>query len=151
MSLSDSFDLETGIAYYRGKKATQPDRFNQDEDLANMAPLKSRLALRFTRDFEILNAAVTVTALPEWIHSENSNDVDEDAGEKELAGWDTGNIRLGLQYNFFEFNLGIENIFDEEYAVANSYEWDVVAGEGSNPPIIKEPGRSFYISMGIMF
>ena len=150
-SLSDSFNLETGIAYYRGKKDSQPDSFNQDEDLANMTPLKSRLGFRFTRDIEIGSAEVTVTALTEWIHSEDSTDVDEDAGEKVLDGWDVGNVRFGLQYKSIDINLGIENIFDEEYAVANSYEWDVVAGEGSNPSIVNEPGRSFFISMGFMF
>jgi len=48
-------------------------------------------------------------------------------------------------------NVGVENIFDRRYAVANSYEWDVVSGSGANPAIVYEPGRFFYTSISCKF
>ena len=41
-------------------------------------------------------------------------------------------------------NFGINNIFDKEYAVANSYEYDPTNPGGANVKIVNEPG-AFYI------
>jgi iron complex outermembrane receptor protein len=38
----------------------------------------------------------------------------------------------------------MDNVFDRQYTVANSYEWDVISGTGANPAIVSEPGRFLY-------
>ena len=61
------------------------------------------------------------------------------------------NFRGGWNYKMLTLNVGVENIFDRRYAVANSYEWDVVSGSGANPAIVYEPGRFFYTSISCKF
>ena len=135
--------LEAAASYQRGRKDSQPDE-NNDKDLAQIPPLKTRLALHYDNPnfFGIL----------EWIHSEDAENLDIDAGETRLSGWNVANFRAGYQYKqHMTLNVGIENIFDEHYAVANSYEWDVVSGSGASPAIVNEPGRFLYATVIFAF
>jgi iron complex outermembrane receptor protein len=136
------FSLEAAAAWQRGRKDSNPEH-NTDNDLAEVPPLKTKLALHYDTPvfFGIL----------EYIHSENADNVDTYAGEKALSGWDVVNFRAGWNYRMLTLNVGVENIFDRHYAVANSYEWDVVSGSGANPAIVYEPGRFFYTSVSFQF
>jgi len=72
VDIVSDLSLEAGAAYQRGEKDSQPDD-NDDEDLAQIPPLKTRLALHYDHsDF---------FATLEWIHSEEADDIDIDAGE----------------------------------------------------------------------
>jgi len=142
VSIRPNFFLEGDLSYQRGRKDSQPEN-NSNKNLAEIPPLKTKLA--FNYDNSKLFGAL------EWIHSEGARDVDIDAGEKRLKGWDVFNLRTGYKYKQLIFNMGIDNIFDRKYAVANSYEWDVVNGASSNPKIVNEPGRFFYISISYSF
>jgi len=142
------FSLEGAVAYQRGEKKTLPTWnnvvTNEDRNLAEIPPLKTKLALHY--DTEKLFGTF------EWVHSEAASRVDIDAGEVELPGWDVLNFRVGYQpKDFVILNFGVDNILDETYAVANSYEFDVVSGSGANPPIVNEPGRFFFGSLTIRF
>lgn len=134
--------VEGAVAYQRGRKDSQPE-MNNDKDLAQIPPLKARLALHYDRT----NLFGTV----EWVGSKDADAVDVDAGEQKLDGWNVVNIRGGYHYKPFTFNAGVDNIFDKHYAVANSYEWDVVSGSGANPAIVYEPGRFFYATLSCKF
>ncbi|QTA92533.1 TonB-dependent receptor [Desulfonema magnum] len=136
------FSVETAAAWQRGKKDSEPE-YNNDDDLAEVPPLKTKLALHY--DTQMLFGTL------EWIHSANADNIDTDAGEKALSGWDVVNFRGGWNYKMLTLNVGVENIFDRRYAVANSYEWDVVSGSGANPAIVYEPGRFFYASVSCKF
>ena len=136
------FFVEVAMAYQRGEKDSQPLN-NTDEDLAQIPPLKTKLVLSYD------NSKLFGTL--EWIHSEDASHVDIDAGEQKLKGWDVVNARLGYRYKNLTFYVGVNNIFDKKYAVANSYEWDVVAGAGAEPKIVNEPGRFFYGSISYSF
>ena len=140
--IGHDFSVEAGMAYQRGEKDSQPLN-NADKDLAQIPPLKTKLALQYDNSklFGIL----------EWIHSHDAKDVDADAGEQKLKGWDAVNTRAGCRYKDVTFNIGVNNIFDRKYAVANSYEWDVVSGAGANPKVVNEPGRFFYTSISYLF
>lgn len=144
-----NFSIEAAAAYQRGRKETQPDE-NNDKDLAQIPPLKTRLALHYD-NFNLFRKDSNLFGTLEWIHSEDAEDVDTDAGEKKLNGWDVLNFRAGYRYIKFTFNIGVDNIFDKHYAVANSYEWDVVSGAGAAPAIVNEPGRFIYGSVSYSF
>ena len=143
IDIVSDLSLEAAASYQRGRKDSQPDE-NNDKDLAQIPPLKTRLAVHYDHsDF---------FGTLEWIHSEEADDIDIDAGETRLSGWNVVNLRTGCQYKqHLTLNVGIENIFDEHYAVANSYEWDVVAGTVATPAIVYEPGRYFYASVSYLF
>lgn len=143
IDIVSDLSLEAAASYQRGRKDSQPDE-NNDKDLAQIPPLKTRLALHYDHsDF---------FGTLEWIHLEEADDIDIDAGETRLSGWNVVNLRAGYRYKqHLTLNIGIENIFDEHYAVANSYEWDVVGGSGATPAIVYEPGRYFYATVSYLF
>ena len=142
VDLIHGFSLYGGLAYQRGRKDTQPDN-NDNEELAQIAPLKSRLALNYNNDNPFGRENDDLFATVEWVHSNASNDVDTDAGEKRLAAWDVINFRMGYRFRSYTLNVGVDNIFDREYTVANSYEWDVIGGSDANPAIVNERAASF--------
>jgi iron complex outermembrane receptor protein len=150
--LSRGFSLEAGVAYQRGKKLSQPEN-NSDKNLAEIAPLKTKLALNYDN--------YGFFAVYEWVHSERSKEIDSDAGETPLKGWDVFNFRAGYQFGEkkgsqsllagLSLNFGIDNMFDKKYAVANSYEYDPTDPGGSNVKIVNEPGRFIYGSLSYKF
>ena len=148
VDLLRGFSLDGGVAYQRGRKDTQPEN-NDDQDLAQIAPLKSRLALNYNNDKPFGREDDGLFATLEWVHSNASESIDTDAGEKSLAAWDIMNLRMGYRFRSYTLNVGVDNIFDREYTVANSYEWDVIGGSAANPAIVNEPGRFFYASLDL--
>jgi len=151
-NIIDGFGLEAGLAAQRGKKLSQPEN-NNDKNLAEICPLKAKLALNYDK-----HGFFTVY---EWVYSEWSKDVDSDAGEVPLKGWNVFNFRAGYQFaqdkgklvllNGLSLNFGIDNIFDREYTVANSYEYDPTDPGGANVKIVNEPGRFIYGSVSYKF
>jgi iron complex outermembrane receptor protein len=139
------FSLEGGLAYQRGLKDSLPN--NNDDDLGQIAPLKGRLALNYNNDKPFGQEYTGLFGTVEWVHSDAARDIDTDAGEKQLEAWDIMNLRMGYQYKALTLNVGIDNVFDRKYTVANSYEWDVIGGTGANPAIVNEPGRFIYATL----
>ena len=150
LDIGYDFSIEAAAAYQQGGKDSHP-RNNNDKNLVEIPPLKTKLALHYDNSniFGIDNS--NFFGILEWIHSRCADEVDIDAGEKKLSDWDVVNARAGYRYKDLTFNMGINNIFDKAYAVANSYEYDVVGGAGSIPKIVNEPGRFFYGSLSYMF
>jgi len=138
LRIDEHFSLQAGLAYQRGRKSSYPDQ-NTDRDLGQIPPLKTRLALEYRKD--ALEASI------DWVHAADADSVDASVGEQDLPSWDTINLHASYRYKNLTFILGIDNLFDEDYTVANSYEWDVVGGTGAAPVIISEPGRTLHTSV----
>jgi len=137
------FSVEGALAYQRGKKNSQP-RYNDDENLAEIPPLKTKLALHYDNS--------GFFGLIEWIYSEKYSHADIDAGEKELPSWNVINFRAGYEFNkYLAVNVGVDNIFNEKYAVANSYELDPLTPGAPHVAIVNEPGRFYYASVNFKF
>lgn len=144
--------IDGGLAYQQGRKLDQPAG-NNDKDLAEIAPLKTKLAINYDNK--------GLSAIFEWVHSEDHDKIDSDGGETELKGWDVFNFRAGYQFterqgkmsflNGASLNFGINNIFDKKYTVANSYEYDPTDPGGANVNIVNEPGRFIYGSLAYRF
>lgn len=151
--LGGGFSFDAGLAYQRGRKIDQPAA-NDDEDLAEIAPLKTKLALNYDNNSGL-------SAVFEWIHSEDHSRIDSSGGEASLKGWEVFNFRAGYQFshqrekmsflNGASLNIGIDNIFDRNYAVANSYEYDPTDPGGTSAKIVNEPGRFIYGSLTFRF
>ncbi|MFZ2052698.1 MAG: TonB-dependent receptor [Candidatus Aminicenantales bacterium] len=146
VDLVHGLSLEGGVAYQRGRKDSHPDN-NNDDDLGQIAPLKSRLALNYNDEKPFDQEEAALFGSLEWLHSNAANDNDVDAGEKRLPAWGIMNLRGGYRFKSFALNVSVDNIFDRKYTVANSYEWDVIGGSGANPAIVNEPGRFYYLSL----
>ena len=150
VDLMHGFSIEGGVAYQRGRKDSFPAN-NTDDDLGQIAPLKSRLALDYNAAQLFGKEENALFGTIEWVHSNSARDIDENAGEKSLDAWDIMNLRMGYQLKAIMLNVGVDNVFDREYAVVNSYEWDVIGGSGASPAVVNEPGRFFYITIGYIW
>lgn len=150
--LRHGFAVDGGLAYQRGRKLSQPAG-NSNKDLAEICPLKTKLALTYDKS--------GFFAVYEWLHSLDSKDIDTDAGETFLKGWDVFNFRAGYQFaekegkwsflSGLSLNFGVDNMFDKKYTVANSYEYDPTDPSGTNVKIVNEPGRFIYGSLSYKF
>ena len=143
VDIAYGFSAEGAVAYQRGKKDTQPN-YNDDDNLAEIPPLKTKLALHYEGyDF---------FGVMEWIHSNKYSHADIDAGEKELPSWNVINVRAGYTINeYLALNVGIDNLFNAVYAVANSYELDPLTPGAPHVAIVNEPGRFYYASLSFTF
>jgi len=139
LALSETLFLDSGISYVRGKKTTDPARNINDEDVAEIPPLRIRVALRY--DTGIYFGEV------EGIASATQNKVDEDLGERKTSGWGILNIRVGGEQGNFRITAGVENLLDKFYYEHLSYLRDPFS-TGTRVP---EPGRSFYLNVSYMF
>ncbi|MFH1878492.1 MAG: TonB-dependent receptor [Candidatus Omnitrophota bacterium] len=144
------FSVEGAAACQAGRKYTRP-RNNDNDNLAQIPPLKTKAALRYDSSGIIDIEDFSLFGTFEWVRSDKYSDADTDAGEKEISGWNVFNLRGGCKYKIFKLNLGIDNLFDETYAVANSYEYDVTSGSGATPNIVNEPGRFLWASLSVAF
>lgn len=137
--LAPGLAVDAACAWQRGRKDEQLAN-NSDRDLSEIPPWKTRLGLEYQRTAWSLRM--------EWLHSGTASRIDEQSGEMRLADWDVMNLTASYQPSVhWAIHLGIENIFDESYAVANSYEYDVVSGAAASPHIVYEPGRLIYLSL----
>lgn len=149
--LDYGFILQGGISYQLGRKRSQPAG-NDDKNLAEIAPIRTKLALTYEDE--------GFFATYEWVHSEKNNRIDRGGGERPLKGWDVFHFRAGYQFkqeqepsllSGLSLNFGIENMFDKRYAVANSYEYDPTDPGGANVRVVNEPGRFIYGSLSYRF
>jgi iron complex outermembrane recepter protein len=143
VDIAYGFSMEAALAYQRGQKDSQPND-NDDDNLAEIPPLKTKLALHYEKS--------GFFGLLEWIYSNRYSHADTDAGEKELPSWNVVNVRAGYAFNkYLSLNVGIDNLFNETYAVANSYELDPLTPGATHVAIVNEPGRFYYASLSFTF
>ncbi len=136
--LSDAFTLDASVAYQRGRK-NAPLPGQSDLDLAEMPPLKGRLALTYD--------AGGAYALIETIAAAGQT-IDSDNGERPVAGYAILNLKGGYDVDtHLKLDFGIENILDKTYALNNSYVGrGLVANQSSDVLVLHEPGRNLYLN-----
>ncbi len=139
LAITETFFLDGGLSYVRGTKDTDPAKNINDDDIAEIPPLKARLALRYDTG--------TYFGEVETLMSATQNNVDSDLGETKTSGWGIVNIKVGGEYKNFRLIAGIENVFDKFYYEHLSYLRDPF----STGTKIPEPGRSFYLNVSYMF
>ncbi|MCD6433496.1 MAG: TonB-dependent receptor [Sulfurimonas sp.] len=141
---TDDITIDMGVSYKRGEKDKALD-LQDDKDLADITPLRGNLAV----NYEYMNNSI-VTA--EVQASDKWSDFDEDNGEQELDAWTVVNLKVKHAINKnFDFTLGVNNLFDETYAVSNTYaDLNLVAG-GGDVLLLNEPGRYVYTNLAFKF
>ena len=139
LALTDTLFLEGGTSYVRGKKDTDPSKNINDEDIAEIPPLKGRLALRYDTGIYFAQA--------EGIFQATQDRVDSDLQEQKTSGWGVVNIKAGGEYKNFRVVGGVDNLFDKFYYEHLSYLRDPFSS-GIKVP---EPGRSFYLNVSYLF
>ncbi len=147
--INNEWSLRSGIAYQKGTKkdTSQLDALSTaaqtDKDLADIPPLKGRVALVFD-DSKNYASAELIGA--------QSQSYDENNGEQAIAGYGILNLKYGTDLgNGFSLSTGINNFFNRTYTVSNSYIGLTTLMEGAQPLILNEPGRNFYATVSYKF
>lgn len=148
-ALNKEWNIESGIAYQKGTKKDvgQLDSLatlaQTDKDLADIPPLKGRVALVFddTKNY----AEAELIAARHQTYDVNN-------GEQAIGGYGILNLKYGTELgNGFSLTAGINNFFDRTYAVSNSYIGLTTIMEGAQPLVLNEPGRNFYTTLSYKF
>lgn len=142
-AFNEKVSTEFGVAYQRGKKDSG---IYKDSDLAEIPPLKSRVALKY--DDGVFYGVV------EGIYQAKQSKVDTDLKEIETPSYFIMNIKAGYTYaNKLFVGFGVDNLFDRLYYNYLSYVRDPFRGISlsGNPVKIPEPGRFIYANVSYRF
>jgi len=148
--LSNEWRVESGAAYQKGTKkdTLQLDALSSvpqnDDDLAEIPPLKGRIALVFDDNIHYAMAEVI---------GAHYQTIDSDNGEKPIGSYGLLNLKYGAELGSgFSLTTGINNFFNRTYAVNNGYIGnELITGTGVDPLVLNEPGRSFYGTLAYKF
>ena len=135
--ITDNVSSEFSLAYQRGKK----DSGNyKDKDLAEIPPLKLRLAFKYENDLfsgEIEN-----------IYATGQKKVDTDLKETPTSSYYVLNLKGSYKINNnLQVRFGIDNLFDRLYYSHLSY----LRNPFSSGVKIPEPGRFAYLNINLNF
>lgn len=137
--INDEVYMDFGIAYQRGEK-DEAIAGQTDTDLAEISPLKMNLAMNYDYGFKN-TARIELIAADAW------DNFDADNGEQEIASYTVVNAKVKHNVsNEFELTVGIDNLFDETYAVTNTYQDLTLLVAGSDIMLLNEPGRYLYVN-----
>jgi iron complex outermembrane receptor protein len=139
LSLTQGLFLFGGMSYVQARKETKPEKNINSSNVAEIPPLKTRLALRYDKGMYFGEV--------ETILSATQNMVDTDLNEQRTSGYGVVNIKVGGNFKGFTINAGIDNVFDKKYFEHLSYLRDPFASGVKVP----EPGRTFYVNVSYTF
>jgi iron complex outermembrane receptor protein len=141
LSLTQELFLFGGMSYVQARKETKPEKNIRSSRVAEIPPLKTRLALRYDKG--------TYFGEVETILSATQYRVDTDLNEQRTSGYGVVNVKVGGNFKGLTINAGIDNVFDKKYYEYLSYQRNPFA----MPPNVKvpEPGRTFYINASYTF
>ncbi len=141
LSLTQELFLFGGMSYVQARKETKPQRNINSSKVAEIPPLKTRLALRYDKGIYFGEV--------ETILSATQNRVDRDLNEQKTSGYGVVNVKVGGNFKGFTISAGIDNVFDKKYFEHLSY----LRNPFAMPPSVKvpEPGRTFYINASYTF
>jgi iron complex outermembrane receptor protein len=139
VGLTQAVLIAGGVSYARGRKSVNPAYGISDPDLAEMPPLKARLAVRYgNRRFfgEV-----------EGLASNAQSRVDSDLKEARTPGHGVINVKAGLHTRKLNLAAGMDNVFNRSYWEYLSFQRDPFRS-GIRVP---EPGRSVYVNVSYAF
>jgi len=139
LSLTQELFLFGGMSYVQGRKETKPEKNIRSSRVAEIPPLKTRLALRYDKGMYFGEV--------ETILSATQNRVDEDLRERKTSGYGVVNVKVGGNFKGFTLSAGIDNVFDKKYFEHLSYLRDPFRAGVKVP----EPGRTFYVNVSYTF
>jgi len=126
----DNLFAKSSITTQRGKR---DDDSSKDKDLAEIPPLKANLQIGY-EDKKLL-------AMLEFQGATSQSRINEELGEKEIAGYIIENIKFSYNLNKnIKFDIAVDNLFDKDYAIHNSY----IRDPFSSGIVVNEPQRTYY-------
>jgi iron complex outermembrane receptor protein len=141
LSLTQGLFLFGGMSYVQARKETKPEKNINSSNVAEIPPLKARLALRYDKGIYFGEVETVLSA--------TQSRVDADLNEQKTSGYGVVNVKVGGNFKGFTLTAGIDNVFDKKYFEHLSY----LRNPFAMPPSVKvpEPGRTFYINASYNF
>jgi iron complex outermembrane receptor protein len=144
---TEALYFDYGLAYQRGEK-DHPLSGQSGTNMPEIPPLKANIAANYDWD-ETLNFRAELIVSDTW------TDYDKENGEQELDGYAVVNLKATKTFaEHFEIVVGVDNLFDETYAVSNTYK-DLILLPTLHPEdnvmLMNEPGRYFYANVKYSF
>jgi iron complex outermembrane recepter protein len=143
VSITDRLFATADVSYVLGRQAVDPAAGVNSEWLAEMPPMRSRLALRYERR---LSRGSVFTEVEE-VYSAGQSHVDTDLRESPTPPYALLNARVGGSFGHARFSVGLSNLLDRTYVESLSYQRDPFR-TGSK---VYEPGRNAYVNMAWVF
>ena len=143
---TESLYFEYGLAYQRGKKK-KPLKGQVGKNVAEITPVKLNISMQYAYD-EHLAFKATVISAGKWKAFDFEN------GEQALAAYTVCHLKVTkLWGKHFEIAVGVDNVFDTNYALSNTYkDLTLVAGAGEDEVmLLNEPGRYVYTNIKYIF
>jgi iron complex outermembrane receptor protein len=144
---TEALYFDYALAYQRGEK-DRPLAGQSGTNMPEIPPLKFNGAINYDWD-ETFNLRAELVASDSW------TDYDAENGEQELDGYAVVNLKATKTFmTNFEITVGVDNLFDETYAVSNTYK-DLILLPTVNPNdsvmLMNEPGRYVYTNLRYKF
>ena len=142
---TESLYFDGGMAYQKGRK-DDPLTGQRGKDMPEIAPFKVNAAINYDYDSSLALRA-------EIVASDRWDDVDYENGEQELAGYGILNLKATKAFaTGFEIMVGMDNVFDNTYAVSNTYnDLILLSVPGNEVMLMNEPGRYVYTNIKYKF
>jgi iron complex outermembrane receptor protein len=127
------------VTYVRGHQDGDPSRGIAEGPLAEMPPLRGRVAARYD-DGRFFGSV-------EGVFAADQDRVDASLGETRTPGWGVMDASAGLRQGPLRLTIGLANAFDRLYTDHLSYQRDPFRS-GVRVP---EPGRSLFVNASLLF
>ena len=139
LALNNTLSFSGGTSYSRGIKDERAAAGILSTNLAEMPPLRSRLAMRYV--YKTTFAEVGAIAVS------RQSRVDSDVNETATPGYFTLNLKLGTHYKKLNAMFAIDNLLNRFYYEHLSYYRDPFRSGVKVP----EPGRSVFAQLAFTF
>jgi iron complex outermembrane receptor protein len=142
-AVNNNLTLDATLSYLKGQK--DDALANQDDkDLADIAPLKVTFGIDYVQGQHSIGTNITI--------SDKWSDYDEDNGEQEIDSYTVVDAKYNYKYNKnINISIGVDNIFDETYAVSNTYKDLTLINGGGDVMLMNEAGRYVYTNFQYKF
>ena len=142
---TEALYFDYGMAYQKGTK-DNPLSGQVGTDMPDIPPFKFNAAVNYDM-WNDLALRAEVIAANDW------SQIDYENGEQVLDAYAVVNLRATKSWGkSFEVVLGVDNVFDETYAVSNTYKDLILLSTPNNDVMLmNEPGRYVYANVRYTF
>jgi iron complex outermembrane recepter protein len=144
--MGENLTIDASVAYQRGTK-DDPLTGQTNTNLPDIPPFKALIGATYNYSDTFKVEGDLIVAAP-WSRFDAAN------GEQRLDGYNVVNLKATKNLgNGLELAFGVDNLFDSDYAVSNSYkDLTLLAGTGVDDiMVLNEPGRYVYTQLKYKF
>ncbi len=142
--MGENLVIDASVAYQKGTK-DDPLTGQTDTNLPDIPPFKAILGATYNYSDTFKVEGNLIVAAP-WSRIDDAN------GEQKLEGYNVVNLKATKNLGSgLELAFGVDNLFDSDYAVSNSYKDLTLLSGATDTMVLNEPGRYVYTQLKYKF